>query len=110
VEIKSNRFCWMGSTRPMDEFNYFFRETPHGIVRRLAEEVVELVHRPGRAHPAEAVGLDLHFRPERIALQERCREEGVALHFGESVPPDRLKERFPDSDVIVVPCGVSRKK
>ena len=27
---KANRFCWMGSTRPMDEFNYFFRETEHG--------------------------------------------------------------------------------
>ena len=27
---KSNRFCWMGSTRPMGEFNYFFRETEHG--------------------------------------------------------------------------------
>ncbi len=27
---KSNRFCWMGSTRQMDEFNYFFRETEHG--------------------------------------------------------------------------------
>ncbi|HVV94680.1 MAG TPA: bifunctional salicylyl-CoA 5-hydroxylase/oxidoreductase [Hyphomicrobiales bacterium] len=32
IAIKSNRFCWMGSTRPMGEFNYFFRETPHGIV------------------------------------------------------------------------------
>ncbi|MFC7399738.1 FAD-dependent monooxygenase [Chelatococcus sp. GCM10030263] len=30
--LKSNRFCWMGSTRPMDEFNYFFRETPHGVI------------------------------------------------------------------------------
>ncbi|TMV07074.1 bifunctional salicylyl-CoA 5-hydroxylase/oxidoreductase [Ruegeria sediminis] len=27
---RSNRFCWMGSTRPMGEFNYFFRETEHG--------------------------------------------------------------------------------
>ena len=27
---KSNKFCWMGSTRPMGEFNYFFRETEHG--------------------------------------------------------------------------------
>ena len=27
---RSNRFCWMGSTRPMSEFNYFFRETQHG--------------------------------------------------------------------------------
>ena len=32
LEWRSNRFCWMGSTRPMDEFNYFFRETDHGIV------------------------------------------------------------------------------
>lgn len=30
--IKSNRFCWMGSPRPMNEFNYFFRETEHGII------------------------------------------------------------------------------
>ena len=27
---RSNKFCWMGSTRPMGEFNYFFRETEHG--------------------------------------------------------------------------------
>ncbi|MEM8812037.1 MAG: FAD-dependent monooxygenase [Pseudomonadota bacterium] len=32
VTVKSNRFCWMGSTRPMDEFNYFFRNTEHGII------------------------------------------------------------------------------
>lgn len=32
IEIKRNRFCWMGSTRPMGEFNYFFVETPHGPV------------------------------------------------------------------------------
>ncbi len=27
---RTNRFCWMGSTRQMSEFNYFFRETAHG--------------------------------------------------------------------------------
>ncbi len=32
LTLKSNRFCWMGSTRPMGEFNYFFRETPHGVI------------------------------------------------------------------------------
>lgn len=32
VALKANRFCWMGSTRPMSEFNYFFRETPHGVI------------------------------------------------------------------------------
>lgn len=32
VSVKANRFCWMGSTRPMDEFNYFFKQTPHGVI------------------------------------------------------------------------------
>ena len=32
LTMRTNRFCWMGSTRPMDEFNYFFRETEHGII------------------------------------------------------------------------------
>ncbi len=27
-----NKFTWMGSTRPLDDFTYFFRETPHGII------------------------------------------------------------------------------
>ena len=29
---RKNRFCWMGSTRQMGEFNYFFRDTAHGPV------------------------------------------------------------------------------
>jgi anthraniloyl-CoA monooxygenase len=32
MSLKANRFCWMGSTRPMGEFNYFFKETEHGII------------------------------------------------------------------------------
>lgn len=27
-----NKFVWMGSTRPLSAFTYFFRETPHGII------------------------------------------------------------------------------
>ncbi|MFL9835994.1 bifunctional salicylyl-CoA 5-hydroxylase/oxidoreductase [Flavobacterium sp. ST-75] len=30
IELQSNRFIWMGSTKPLDAFTYFFRETPHG--------------------------------------------------------------------------------
>ncbi|AXG74668.1 bifunctional salicylyl-CoA 5-hydroxylase/oxidoreductase [Flavobacterium arcticum] len=30
VQMKSNRFVWMGSTRPLDAFTYFFRSTPYG--------------------------------------------------------------------------------
>lgn len=27
-----NKFTWMGSTRPLKDFTYFFRETQHGII------------------------------------------------------------------------------
>ena len=30
TELQSNRFVWMGSTRPLDAFTYFFRTTPYG--------------------------------------------------------------------------------
>jgi anthraniloyl-CoA monooxygenase len=32
IDYKRNKFCWLGSTKPLDAFYYFFRETPHGIV------------------------------------------------------------------------------
>ena len=31
IELRPNHFAWMGSDRPMDAFNFFFRETPQGI-------------------------------------------------------------------------------
>lgn len=32
IELKSNRFVWLGSTKPLDAFTYFFRTTPHGTI------------------------------------------------------------------------------
>ena len=32
VKMNRNRFAWMGSTRPLDAFTYFFKETPHGVI------------------------------------------------------------------------------
>ncbi len=32
TEIKSNRFVWMGSKRPLKDFTYFFKETEHGLI------------------------------------------------------------------------------
>ena len=40
-------------------------------------------------------------------LQTRCREEGVGLHFNETIAPEDLDERFADSDVIVVGNGIN---
>jgi anthraniloyl-CoA monooxygenase len=31
IDLRPNKFCWMGSTRPFDAFTFFFRETEHGI-------------------------------------------------------------------------------
>ena len=31
VDLRPNRFAWMGSTRPLDAFTFFFRETEYGI-------------------------------------------------------------------------------
>lgn len=32
IEMKKNRFVWLGSTKPLDAFTYFFRNTPHGMI------------------------------------------------------------------------------
>jgi anthraniloyl-CoA monooxygenase len=31
VDLRPNKFAWMGSTRPFDAFTFFFRETEYGI-------------------------------------------------------------------------------
>jgi anthraniloyl-CoA monooxygenase len=31
LDLRPNYFAWMGSTRPLDAFTFFFRETEHGI-------------------------------------------------------------------------------
>ncbi|MCC3861554.1 hypothetical protein [Pseudemcibacter aquimaris] len=32
ITVKSNRFTWMGSTRKVDDFTYFFKDTEHGPI------------------------------------------------------------------------------
>ena len=32
VDLRPNKFTWLGSTKPLDAFKYFFRETPAGII------------------------------------------------------------------------------
>lgn len=32
IALKKNRFVWLGSTKPLDAFTYFFRTTPHGSI------------------------------------------------------------------------------
>jgi anthraniloyl-CoA monooxygenase len=44
VDLRPNRFCWMGSTRPLDSFSFFFKETAHGIFIAHAYQ-----YEPGRS-------------------------------------------------------------
>jgi anthraniloyl-CoA monooxygenase len=32
IELRRNQFCWLGSTKPLEAFKYFFRKTAHGIM------------------------------------------------------------------------------
>lgn len=32
IELKKNRFVWLGSTKPLDAFTYFFRNNEHGLM------------------------------------------------------------------------------
>lgn len=32
IVLKQNRFVWLGSTKPLDAFTYFFRNTEHGLI------------------------------------------------------------------------------
>ncbi len=31
IDLRPNKFVWLGSTRPFDAFTFFFRETKHGV-------------------------------------------------------------------------------
>jgi anthraniloyl-CoA monooxygenase len=32
LALKANKFTWLGSTRPLDAFTYFFKQTSHGLI------------------------------------------------------------------------------
>jgi anthraniloyl-CoA monooxygenase len=41
VDLRPNKFTWLGSTRPLDAFKYFFREAPEGIILAHAYQYEE---------------------------------------------------------------------
>jgi anthraniloyl-CoA monooxygenase len=32
LQLKTNKFTWLGSTRPLDGFTFFFKQTEHGLI------------------------------------------------------------------------------
>ena len=58
MSVKSNRFCWMGSTRPLTDFTFFFKDTNHGMIcahtyqytREMSTWIFEMSDACWRAH------------------------------------------------------------
>jgi anthraniloyl-CoA monooxygenase len=83
VDLRRNKFAWLGSTRPFDAFNYLFRETEHGVVLAHCYQyepdrstwVLELSEETWRAH-----GFNDMAEPEYIAALERIFAEELQGH------------------------------
>lgn len=80
IELRPNHFAWMGSTRPMDAFNFFFRETEHGIFIAHCYQ-----YQQGRSTWV----METDPKTFRRAGLERLDEQGSA-RFLESVFADEL--------------------
>ena len=80
IELRPNHFAWMGSKRPMDAFNFFFKETPHGIFIAHCYQ-----YQPGRSTWV------METDPEtfkRAGLDKM--DETASAHFLEGVFADEL--------------------
>ncbi|HMA89177.1 MAG TPA: bifunctional salicylyl-CoA 5-hydroxylase/oxidoreductase [Burkholderiales bacterium] len=83
VDLRPNKFTWLGSTRPLDAFKYFFRETPEGIILAHCYQYEE-----GRStwviETDEATwknfGFDRMGEAEMLPVLERAFAEELAGH------------------------------
>jgi anthraniloyl-CoA monooxygenase len=83
VDLRPNKFVWLGSTRPLDAFKYFFRETPEGIILAHCYQ-----YEAGRStwviETDEATwrnfGFDAKDEREMLATLERVFAEELAGH------------------------------
>src|SRR5262249_44963642 len=66
VDLRPNRFAWMGSTRPLDAFTFSFRETPHGIFIAHAYQ-----YEPGLSTWVMEVSADTFERAALGAMDEQ---------------------------------------
>jgi anthraniloyl-CoA monooxygenase len=83
VDLRPNKFTWMGSTRPLDAFTFFFKETKYGIIIVHAYQ-----YEPGRStwifetdpDTFEKLGLDPLDEPATAKLMEELFAEELQGH------------------------------
>ncbi|HEY5048399.1 MAG TPA: FAD-dependent monooxygenase [Rhizomicrobium sp.] len=83
LELKTNRFTWLGSTRPLDAFTYFFKQTEFGLICAHTYQ-----YEPGRStwvmemSPAawEGFGFDRLGEEDSARLLERIFADELEGH------------------------------
>jgi anthraniloyl-CoA monooxygenase len=83
VDLRPNRFTWMGSTRPLDAFTFYFKQTKYGIVIVHAYQ-----YEPGRStwifetdpETFAKFGLDPLDEPGTAKLMEELFAEELQGH------------------------------
>ena len=83
VDLRPNKFSWLGSTRPLDAFTFFFKETKYGIII-----VHSYQYEPGRStwifetdpETFDKLGLDPLDEPGTARLMEELFAEELQGH------------------------------
>ena len=85
VDLRPNRFVWLGTTKPFPAFTFYFRETEHGLWRVHAyqyrpggdgEEAVSTFIVEATEATWRAAGMDAASEEETVAfLEDTFREE-----------------------------------
>src|SRR5258706_6627496 len=83
VDLRPNKFVWLGSTRPLDAFKYFFKETGHGILLAHCyqyEKDASTWIMETNADTWERSGFDRVDEPQMLRALERLFEEELGGH------------------------------
>lgn len=85
IDLRPNRFTWMGSTRPLDAFTFSFRETPHGIFIAHAYQ-----YEPGRSTWVMEVSADTFERAGLAQMDEQQSARFLERVFAEDLGSHKL--------------------
>ena len=85
VDLRPNRFTWMGSTRPLDAFTFSFRETPYGIFIAHAYQ-----YEPGHSTWVMEVSADTFERAGLEAMDEQQSARFLEGVFAEDLGGHKL--------------------
>jgi anthraniloyl-CoA monooxygenase len=85
IDLRPNKFSWMGSTRPFDAFTFFFRETPFGIFIAHCYQ-----YEPGRSTWVMETNPETFARARLDRLNEKESAEFLENVFREELQGHRL--------------------